>query len=485
MPLPILSCIEIVIIMYIFLKKSTLKERFTKLIILLLIFEIIYPTGAFFQIGSVGVLSVYTVPQYVIGVYCVIEFVVGNIKIQNRLFAGLCVFFNVILFLLIMDYIYPYHGLVPYAAGRSPWDDFVTGKSGLEVYTADFTVFLISFLKLINCAIVITVAKSILDKNDLYLILTRVVFWGRYYCWIGAFDFFMQNILDSSVLFYDMRDLICGVNSNPDFNHGIKKGNFYAIVGFAFENSNFVMSMFYLIISMMIKVKTDTQMGIKEQYKCRLYILLSLALMALSGGFSAVWYMGMVVVCGMLLKADIVNYPLKEKLKIYTKFVMGLVLLLVMVYLVYVVSDFENSYYGRRLISVFIILDYFTSGNFNMSVTQDGVGESELARLTSLLYGGLIISERPLVGIGLGAMKIHDVTLCFIMSMGIIGVLAWVMFVTLKKEKNIHFDFLFWATFYFLGGLPVGTFERSITSFYFIFILLCTSLYCTKESHTM
>ena len=485
MPVPILSCIEIVIIMYIFLKKYTLKERFIKLIILLLIFEIIYPTGAFFQIGLVGFLSVYTVVQYVIGAYCIIEFIVGNLKIPNKLFVGLCVFFNVILFLLVIDYVYPYHGLVPYSAGRSPWDDFVTGKAGLEVYTADFSVFLISFLKLINCAIVITVAKSLLDKNDLYFILTRVVFWGRYYCWIGAFDFFMQNILDSSVLFYDMRDFICGVNSNHDFNHGIKKGNFYAIVGFAYENSNFVMSMFYLIISMLIKIKIDMKNKIRCRYNSKRYIIFSIILMMLSGGFSSIWYIGMTAVCWFLLRADIVNYSSEKKMKVYWRLVLGLILVIMVTYFIYTFSNFENSYYGKRLAAVFTILDYFTSGHFAISLNQEEVGVSDLSRLTSLLYGGLIILERPLIGIGLGVMKIHDVTLCFIMSIGIIGVLTWVMFVTLKKEKNIHFDFLFWATFYFWGGLPMGTLERSITNFYFIFILLCTSLYCTKESHTM
>ena len=477
--MPALTLVLLGLLFYVMVTQKGFKPTFKMLIVILLVSEIIFTYGGIVSVDGSGILHRSVFLQWCVIVYCFYGIIFKKVEINANILRFFF-FANIVFVILIsINLIFPYNGYIPQSIKSSPWDDYVLGLTHLVKFEANVSSIKV-FLKVIGPAFLLLVAKSCFNNNDVYDILEQTINWAKYNCFIGLAQFILANLLGANDIFFKIRSFLIGpVTSSHSFVDAVR-GNLIPITGLSEEPSHFVMSMYYFLVLMLIFfVCYNKKCTSNTRNKFKRYAILAILLMFLSGGLSCIWYLFMLVVLFLILKVSIVNYKTKRTIFAKVTIVISITLFVVSIIWQLFASGYDG-YYINRLKNVFLLIDYILSGQ--ALFLYNILPLSEIARITSIVYTGNIFFDRPLVGLGITGFCAHDVTISMLANFGLIGTAMWFFLAVYKKAPQVHYDLLFLIVFYFLGGLPIGTYERVISQFYFHFIVLTTALYYKQDS---
>lgn len=471
----IFSGIYLIILLRIICESKTVKTLYVNILVFTCILDIVFDRGTFI-IGShfINCASVTRLVLLILSVY-----ILYVSKKVNTNYTLLCVALGAILFSGIS-----YEVLVPYDREGifdiTEWDGYVQGTiqpGRLEYFFSEGIKHLASvFMMLLSLYVV----KFYLTREQLLEAVKNIYTGGRILIYYGVTEFVIRNILQMPELPHTMmRALLGDLPSNYYSTPGLR-GSFYMLLGFQAEPSQFVQQIFFVAVIgiILIKIYLNNNGTVEIPVRSiKVELCICMILMLLSGGFSAVWYVFVILVLMYYLFVKN-KFSFSRKINI-KKGIVAIGAIVGVLIIAYSVFD-DTSYLNARLQQTMEVLDYLLSPTGLAAIS---FYDSSLARLVSVFDVASYCSDRPLIGFGIGAITAHDSTFTMLADFGILGILFWYKIVTCPVEKDVLYDYKFILIMILLSGLVVGSGRIFAFRIFAVVIFEATKLYmCVGKS---
>lgn len=471
----IFSGIYLIVLLRIIFKSKTVKTLYVNILVFTCVLDIVFDRGTFI-IGShlINCASVTRLFLLMLSVY-----ILYASKKINTNYTLLCVALGAILLGGIS-----YEVLVPYDREGifdiTEWDGYVQGTiqpGRLEYFFSEGIKYLSSvFMMLLSLYVI----KFYLTGEQLLRVVKSIYTGGKILIYYGVAEFVTRNILQMpEVPHMMMRALLGDLPSNYYSTPGLR-GSFYMLLGFQAEPSQFVQQIFFVAVIGIILIKIYLQNNGMLEIPVRsikIELCICMILMLLSGGFSAIWYMLIIL---LLMYYLFVKNKFSFSCKLNIK--RGIAIIGATIggaIIVYSVFD-DTSYLNARLQQTLEVLDYLLSPTGLAAVS---FYDSSLARLVSVFDVASYCFDRPLIGFGIGAITAHDSTFTMLADFGILGMLFWYKIVTCPVEKHVFYDYKFILIMILLSGLLVGSGRIFAFHIFAVVIFEATKLYmCVGKS---
>ena len=471
----IFSGIYLIVLLRIIFKSKTVKTLYVNILVFTCVLDIVFDRGTFI-IGShlINCASVTRLFLLMLSVY-----ILYASKKINTNYTLLCVALGAILLGGIS-----YEVLVPYDREGifdiTEWDGYVQGTiqpGRLEYFFSEGIKYLSSvFMMLLSLYVI----KFYLTGEQLLRVVKSIYTGGKILIYYGVAEFVTRNILQMpEVPHMMMRALLGDLPSNYYSTPGLR-GSFYMLLGFQAEPSQFVQQIFFVAVIGIILIKIYLQNNGMLEIPVRsikIELCICMILMLLSGGFSPIWYMLIIL---LLMYYLFVKNKFSFSCKLNIK--RGIAIIGATIggaIIVYSVFD-DTSYLNARLQQTLEVLDYLLSPTGLAAVS---FYDSSLARLVSVFDVASYCFDRPLIGFGIGAITAHDSTFTMLADFGILGMLFWYKIVTCPVEKHVFYDYKFILIMILLSGLLVGSGRIFAFHIFAVVIFEATKLYmCVGKS---
>lgn len=341
---------------------------------------------------------------------------------------------NVMLLLKPLDY-----PIITYGMG---WLGYFDGKVSYPVLSfqtikMSFRIFLFVIIALATVKVVDREKMKIMEK-----IIKRIGLCVLGFCLL---EFTIKNVFRSNIL----SSLLASLFGSGAFTVELllERGNFYSLQGLSKEPAHLASAMFSFGL---ITIFSDTE----KKRKLSLFIAISLVLV-FSRSFAAMIYIG------ALWTIYILANHKKYALVFFSIILISGSLLF-----------FSSDYYLNRISGIF---DFLFNGDIDIT-------RSEHIRLMSIVQNFIIVSRRPLFGIGVGTSYAHGAIPSMLSNLGILGVIFWFLFLV-KGIGRITIDRLNLQVLLIL--LSVYTFTNSfnlVYSIFMVFFVLQIRFYKEKNS---
>lgn len=459
----LLSLIIVLIVMYIFKEKTTLKDKYIKFVLLVVIIEILNPNGKFLSIGSNGIGYKYTLEILL----CIFNMYISykyRIKINNTLFLFSSAFLCSILIGILSEIVCPYDEYIINSTNILSWDGYILGLTNKEIISIDYAWFILLYLKSIISVFSICIIKTIFDKNDILFVLNKTIKYTRFVIYYGFIEYIILNILVLPDIVKYIQLLFLGVYEEVTI-----RGEFYGLRGVTQEPSWYVISLFILIILRVLINKININTAFYKKYN-NIEIGLIMILMVLTGGFSSIWYIFILVLIYIrfTFKMYFFRFLNVKKILLYT-----IIFISILEGLIYLFLENPNNYFSEKMNTTILVLNYL--------INNDGIiyATSSASRLISIYDVMNDFLNRPLLGLGLGIETAHSGLVTFLSDFGIIGAYLYFKIILYNNFKNIKYDKWFLFIYFIIANIAMGLRTLGV-EIYFIFIIEATALYYKK-----
>ncbi len=409
-----------------FIKKQTFHSTYKNVFFIYLLVSINVNVGYLFKIGNVSI-GVDTFLSFVL-LLMSIPFLLKKQFNKKIMKLGFYFWFAIIFGLLFLK-INPYsNGII---ASIDKWDAYITGDLSLD-YSASFSPSLFNYIiAALRFPIILSVIFYIVKTNEWFGFLRKSFILTTIIVIYGLLEFLLKrftnvDIVSSFIIpFFGEVEFIS--MSSLRLQGFCKEASQYATV--LFLNSELLI--FNLIYSVRLKKKIEV--------KYILILMLCYLIMLLSTSFSAILLL-------VISAISLVVFVIKNN---KTKVLIFIVFLSLFICLMF--NSKFNLVFVERINKIFAVLKVILNGNNYQSYET-----SEGARLTSILYMGKILMNKPLFGIGLGATDAHSTLAAIFANVGIIGGVVYLLmlkrFGICNNKKTILFFVLILLTMTIMGG---------------------------------
>lgn len=462
------SILFLFIIIKIAIDKTNVKIKYLNYVTLLMIIEVLNINAAFLAINDSFINIKYVMSIFLI-IYTLYYIKKSIILIPKLLLYLECLLLLSVIVGIFIEIINPYNGLIINYNTSKGWDLYVLGLLNKEKVDISYGSILILYTKVFLYTITTCLIKTTCNKKDIIYILNNIIKYTRFIIYYGFVEFIIKNVINNLDIIIWFNTVMFGKSSQISFADDV-----YRLTGVTSEPSYFVISLFTIIIyNIIIKKIIDNDKSMKSlivYHKKDIFFMIGI--MLLTGGFSMVWYLLMVVFLYLILN-----------MKRNFKFLMKLLLFILIIIsgIIYFVNNYADEYIGGRLNTALMILgEMVFYGGIDMN---NGlfVASSNLARFVSIYDTVIDFVNRPLLGLGLGIETAHSGLAMLLVDFGIIGIYLLFRVVLYRVDKSIKYDKLFIFCFFIIVNIPVGIKNIGFEVFNILFIEL-TSFYLCKGS---
>ena len=471
----VFSILLLCIVVHIFFNKDSLKNKYLKYISIAMIIEVLVLNASFINIGglAIGVKYFMNIVVFIYTIYFIFK---ENINFDKTMFFIGIIFLFLIVIGILSEIIYPYSEYIINYDIEQGWDKYVLGMINKEPIRLSFQNIFLLYFKIVVFVLTTYMIKTICNRYDLIYILKNILKYTRFIIFFGFFEYIMKNIMA-------MPDVIEIFQYIMFFS--VKEGQVsfledsYRLIGVSSEPSYFVYSLF-LIAVLNIITKRIIRSNIEYQKLINYHKydnLLIIILMILSGGFSCIWYISMLVIIYIISYYDIRKISLFYIIKLILSMTLFFIII---VGAIFYSSEISNNYIGERLDQVFEILSYIAIDSNVILSNSLNYGGSNVARLFSIYEVMLDFINRPILGLGVGVQIAHSGFVMLLSDFGILGVYFLGKLVLYKVNKKIKYDNLFLLIFFVIVNIPIGTKSIGYEINTILFIEL-TSIYFSNK----
>jgi len=480
--MPIFSIIFLFILIWIFVRYTTSKKRFLALFSLTVVLQTYYFQGYFIQIGAQGISSCEGMSLKLLVLYSLWLLFSGKVRPKRNVYVGAMFCFMFLFGSILYETFVPFDGLLLPHMGEDTdgtmygWDALVAGTATMVSYQPPLQELVRKSTYFFYYVFILVAFKEVFDFESFTRTLMSIVKWGKLCIYYGLFEFFLKNIMGQLTFTYDLAQVLFGVNGMAVQTVAYSKGgNWYTLQGFTSEPAHFVIYLFTVAFFMILAgvcQKRCLELGI---YVKRTFypfeIFLSVLLMFLCGGFSAVWMSSLLLVVSIIVYIRSRHISLWHWIRKYQLAVLGVVV--IGMALGFVILN--NDYYVGRLQDMLYILAFLQPGNLDITGMLGVVGaggnegiHSTVARLGSIAYGIEICLERPLFGIGPGTLWVFDTIITLWLYYGILALLA-VYYLLTRSRFGLRYDHFLLFTLIVIGGFPMNLNVQNLSLSYIVF----------------
>lgn len=429
---------------------NNLKKKYLQLISLLVIIQILNING------RIAIFSYQFLISIIVFLYTIYLIYKENI-IFNRylIFFAMAFLFSVFIG-VFQEIVYPYEGLIINYEETSGWTEYLLGSVKKETLSISYKDVFALYFRVFMYTLEVCVIKTICNKYDLLYIVNNILKYTRIVIYYGFVEYILKNILENPNITQNF--LLFMFNGKGQLSI---RGEEYGLVGFTAEPSHLIIFLFMVaVINILVRKIIIYKSNYKKYLKYNKYdIFLILLLMILSGGFSALWYMCILILLYAILKIEKREINIRLIIKIF----MTLIILLVIGTILINVMYLSNEYISKRIDVVFDAIA-FINGNLNNSDIFnliyyggfDGGNLSTLARFLSIHDVFMDFCNRPLLGLGLGMQVAHGNLAMLFCDFGLVGVYFLIKLSFFKIDKSVKYDKIFLFIFLVLANLPMG-----------------------------
>jgi len=448
--IPIFSIIIIGFLLYnIF--HGNLKQQFMNVFALEVILIVAYPQGSLISLGEKGISTQETLVHFVLFIYSVLLLP----RIQTRIPFKMAVMSFVFIICIYMGLIWELVDPVtfPVVNDYADWDPITMGIAMKEPVMVDYKEQALFLIVIITYILDLFLLKCLYANKDMVAMLQKVVKTSQIFVYFGVLEFIVKNIINAPEAVYQFKTLFFGVREHTQISATKRIFDWYSLEGVTTEPSHFVMSLFLIsvfsMIFMIIKRRYDGKIsGFKGG---RGYFFLIVLLMIGSGGFSALWYVTMLLVAAMIFKLQLY----KAKLQSLAKYGFATILVVAFAFLIfYLLYQYGPDSFQYRMDIALDFLDNMFSGSSNLIYMM--AVDSTVTRFISIHDVFLDFLQRPVFGIGIGIEEAFDEVVSMLSYVGILGLLCWIKFIHTKKYKALTYDKSLFIFIFFIVGIPSG-----------------------------
>lgn len=348
-----------------------------------------------------------------------------HVKVDKKLVVAVACLCGALIVCLLANVLFPFEGVTIGASGS--WDRFYYGLEAMTPVGMGMRTLLV-MIRLALWLLVMCAASAVLQKQDHVASACAVITFGKIQLAWGLVEFITKNIFGTTIM-TDIAQLVFPSNGSVYLTLNVR-GDFASIQGFTREPSHFAMAVFFFVLIELLLSRCIS----RREKKDVPWIILAVALMALSGAFTAV--VGLVILGSLALYFYFESHSgLPDKAnRVDVRIVFVLVLIaFVAAALVPVILDaFGESYYVKKFENVVNNMGALLSRNYSyLSGTSDA-----LPRVISIVESLFIFFARPLFGIGPGVVNPFSGVVATLADYGIVFTLLWYVVVGVYARRT-------------------------------------------------
>lgn len=370
--------------------------------------------GYFIKVGS-NEISYSPFLVYITAILGTIIYIKYNKKIDKKLFYGLLclimmIFLNYISFLIFR---YPEQVFI------GSWDSYVRGIVTYKKLTTH-SIGIGYYLLILGSALMVVFGTGLFSNEDWQFILNKVIDISKISIIVGWIEYFIVNFFRSKII-TDLCILIFG-QSGVQQNYLFSRGGIYISQGMTKEPSMFTTTLFYLALLFLIQKKCCNQ-SFKWKRKSKKWFIACVLLIIADISMSSLVYL-------IVLYLFCQNYEiLKDKKKPDKKFfryttmlIIGLGIAIgIFLALNYQMLVDSKTYIIRRMGLAFQQL-LIISGSIAGKITPS----SESSRLSGIFYNLKMLSQKPIMGFGVGTLSCMSGIVIMLNNLGCVGFVLWI-----------------------------------------------------------
>lgn len=392
----IASFIVLIVLVIIFFKKHSLKDKYIAIFSLLMVFQVFINIGYFVNIGSI----VIDFEELLTGILALLSvFLIYRNQVNRSIYLwGFC-FLSVVVIGLIIQITFPYEKGVFVSSGLSA-AQYVLGDVKAEAVVSLQTYRYL--IRLILYIIIATALFSIRDNENINNILNGLIKFAPIVVVFCIFEFVSKNVLH-----IDLDRQLLELVFNQSGHVGVR-AQINVLNGFRYEPTQLATGLWEFAILVLFSNKSSN-------YKNRMILIvvgIILATVSLKG-FQFI----------LLLFFLFVIYNKSSTAR--TRLV-----LIATVFMIAAFAVMDLSYIGSRFQNAVLLgLGYGVEG-----LTSEGY------RIKTITEAFSIFMDRPLAGIGVGVAFAYGAIPMTLSNIGVLGTTFWILFV--RKISNVRLDMI-------------------------------------------
>lgn len=480
--MPVLSLLLLFALLYIITNSKKKIDKYYDLFALSCILRIYWFQGYFLKVGEREIANIAAITEVFLTLYAIYLVYLRIVEIKQTYVYVLLAFIFFNLLGIFLEIVFPYDGLLlPEQEAGSSWDDLIAGKCSMHVYYPTFSDYVKPYLSLVQFGVNVIFFKHVYDKDKFIKSYLKIIRYTKYGVYYGLFEFVVKNVIGNLTLTYDISAMLVGVNEFSCYKEAFMKNGLYTLQGLTREPSHFNCYLFsFLLLAMLGEVVLKNNIKYRELKKYgKSCMFFAVFLLLFSGGFSAVWYLFIIVLSYLVIK----NNSSKKRLKIMSKRNAAFLIFTIFTIatLSFIIS--QNDYFHNRLQDAFVIIDYISEVDNVTAIAvlfsnSEGSG-STIARMFSTYVGLNVFFDRPLFGLGYCLQFVHSFSASFLANMGIIGVISIYKLLTCSNNISKNYDVLLLFIVFIIGGLPITIAPLGL-SMHWLLYFEATSLYVNR-----
>lgn len=475
--MPIASILLIVYMGYILLAGGSSKEKYLSFLVLATLMAIAMPQGYLLKIGDTEISSLRKLSGLVCFLYGLYYILIHRLRLSQKIIVRSGLLLGSLMVGILVAIVYPYtEPIIPPLPDYS-WDLYTIGECTKIVAPLEIGNALRLYLGVVMFLGVVASVKVICNDDDLTTVLRKVIVYSQPLAYYGIFEFVEKNILGDLTLTFDINEIVFGVGESTFIHAFTKGGDLYVLQGVTKESSHFILSMFILALSILVWNKIQKVHFHRDGFSFyHVYLLLLIALMVLSGGFSAWWCIFILLLIYFALRYDIYKKTLRESVPYIITALMFV--LSVLGGILFFFGE-EMEYAIARAEDVFYTINILAASGTLAAVGAEGE-LSTFSRLTSIFDVTASVIDRPLLGLGIGFQFALAALPTMLSDLGLLGLVFWfrVMSVSVGDVRQ-KYDLVFLSLFVIVWGAFFGVVTLYV-ELYILVLFECTRLYATR-----
>ena len=416
----IFSIILMICVVFRILQDNNKKSQYMFFLLIAIILDVSQIQGYFIRIAGKEVSYEDAYMAFFL-IYSLIQ--LKYIKIERRLFFFSFCLFAIGIIGIFNEFIVPLPNKIINSDAFGGWDYYVSGLTSKTIVKINYMRFLLIYLRLLEYCVVALILKNTYSFSDYKNIIVKLIPWSKFVIYYGLVEFAFKNILKSAFL-SKVNEFVLGIGNNT-FAFGEKRMGLYVLQGLTREQSHYALSLFFAIVFLFIYYKK-----LKKHHSLVFvfYCSLAIAFMVLSGAFSALVYISIILVMLFLFDKKVVY-----RTEVYLKLVFVLAISVFLFSLLLLLfKSLDDSYYAERFLR---IID-----NFSLIVNNTWKGKisaySEIVRFVSIFDTLRDFCNRPIFGLGCGVEWAHSGIVSMLSSIGILGSYFWWRISLFSKQRK-------------------------------------------------
>lgn len=473
--MPIFSILFIIGLILGFFKEHSPKDRFFFLVFFNAILTIYLLQGYFLKVGVTEITSPRALSWNVLFLYALYVFIQYRIKINRRLFFAAFVFFATVCLSCLYEMIMPYDGLLLPLDAENGWDGYIAGIYGKVHVKPSYALYARAMWIIVQFILVLLIFKQLYTLKDIIQLNNRIIRWAQIGIVYGFVEFFIKNVMGNVTVTFLFSEIVFGTNKESVYTEVIQKGGlFYSLQGFTREPSHYIIflwmvALFILVTNLLYKKYPQISQTVHKSYS-NWTLLSCIILLGLTGGFSAVWALCIIILVGAELKFRESGSSIIRVVRCHYLAVFFLIIA-AGAFSYYVMS---SEYLLGRLEDAIVVLSMLLQNTGVIAVGNEGIG-STIARFTSIVDNLFVFLERPLLGLSPGVQWAHDTTVEFLVGYGILG--AYTLYrLLITSRDRLQYDKLFVIILLVLAGLPMKI-GMPLLAIHYSLLIESTALY--------